>query len=88
MAPSAPTPSLSTAKDTNSAIVAVLFLALKVLSERTVSLAAALFPLIGLSLGFYLWLQVLAEPSILQLVGLGLFAAFFLLMLLVRPRHG
>ena len=82
---SSPAPSqTSPTSDRGNPVVELLLLALRLLSTRTIVLANHLLPVVGISMAFYLWLQVLHEPSILQLVGLGAFGAFFLLLMLVR----
>ena len=58
--------------------------ALKVLSQKTI---VALASLVDLSLAasvFVMWVLVIAQPSILQLVGLGGYAVFVLLALFMR----
>lgn len=64
-----------------SASVEMFLLALRVLSAKT---ASGLLPLVGLVMGFILWLKVLPEPTIFQLVGLGLYGVFFVTLLMVR----
>jgi hypothetical protein len=76
-APPVPAPS-------SSAVVDLVVLALRLLGTRTIMLGNALLPVVGLSMGFALWWRCLPDPSPFQLTGLGLFGAFFLLLVLVR----
>jgi len=59
-------------------------LALRILSERTILLAGHLLPLFALASGFYLFQAVLPQPSEMQLIGCTLYAAYMLLMILIR----
>lgn len=57
---------------------------LQVLSTRVVALAGHSIALLALFLWFVLWMRVIDSPSMLQLIGLGLFAAASLLLVAVR----
>lgn len=58
---------------------------LRVFSQRLMLwLGNHTLPLIVLGMGLYLWQQAMTSPSVLQLVGLGLFGAFSLLLILIR----
>lgn len=60
-------------------------LVLQVFSQRlALWLGLHTLPLTILAIGAILWWRVLPQPSIEQLVGLALFGAFGLLLLLVR----
>lgn len=82
-APAAPTRDDDPETGARSAL-AFCVLALRVLSLRSVQLAGHLLPLFALGTGFALWWRVLPEPTSPQLVGLGLYGAFMLLLILAR----
>ncbi len=63
-----------------------LGLVLKVLSQRTVLLGAALMPLAALALLFILTQQVLDNPNTYQLVALAIYGIFALALILVRSK--
>lgn len=56
---------------------AVIFLALKALSQRALIALESLFTLITVGSAFWLWMSI-PEPSVHQLVGLGMYAVFVL----------
>ena len=58
----------------------VLLTALTALSKRTVVALSNLFSLLTIASAFTLWYIVLPNPSIPQLVGLGLYGLFILAM--------
>ena len=62
----------------------MLFMALKALSQRALVALSACFSLITVGSAFALWWRVLPEPSVLQLVGLGLYALFLLSIHILR----
>jgi hypothetical protein len=62
----------------------LLLLALKALSQRTVIALSNLFTLIGLASAFWLWWTVLVNPTVNQLVGVGGYSVFLLLLEYVR----
>jgi hypothetical protein len=70
----------------SAAITDGLMLALKALSQRALVALAALEHLILAGSVFAIWLRVIAEPSELQLVGVGGYAAFVLLLVWMRNR--
>jgi len=55
-----------------------LTLGLQALSQRTVVALSRLFVLLATASAFALWLKVLPEPTVLQLIGLGMYAIFVL----------
>lgn len=58
---------------------------LRILSQRLLLwLGDHTLPFIVLGTGVWLWMRVMADPSVLQLVGLGLYAVFSLLVVIVR----
>ena len=79
--PEAPAPASSAAE---SAGMHMLYLGLKALSQRALVAIAALFTLLTVASAFALWWRVLPDPSVFQLVGLGLYAVFILAIHLVR----
>jgi len=87
--PPAPTAPTST-EPKESAALAVAVLVLQALSARvTAWLAGHTLPLVALAIAIYLWTKVMADPTPYQLIGLGLYAAFALIILLIRSaRHG
>ena len=66
--------------------VEFLSLLLSVLSQRTVAALGHVFPIIVLASGFALWWRILPDPSDHQLIGVGLYAIFMLLILVVKRR--
>ena len=77
----APAPASSSAK---SAGMHMLYLGLKALSQRALVALSALFTLLTVASAFALWWRVLPDPSVFQLIGLGLYAIFILAVHLVR----
>lgn len=61
-------------------------LGLAILSQRTVAVAGHLIPLFAIGSGFTLWWAVKENPSINQLVGLGLYGLFMLAILALRKK--
>lgn len=65
---------------------AVLFLALKALSQRALIALESLFTLLTVGSGFWLWMSI-KDPNVYQLVGMGMYAMFVLAAnIIVRPR--
>jgi hypothetical protein len=61
---------------------------IEALNKRVVAwLAGHTLPLTALGIAVYLWIRVMADPSPYQLIGLGLYSVFALLVLLIRSRH-
>ena len=69
-----------------AAFANLLAMSLKALSQRALIALAALVDLALIASAFVLWLYVIREPSILQLVGVGMYAAFILLAIWARHR--
>jgi hypothetical protein len=69
-----------------SALTGMLMIALKALSQRTIVALASLVDLALAGSVFVLWVLVIAEPTTLQLVGLGMYGAFVLSALFMRRR--
>ena len=70
----------------NRAATHALIVALKALSQRAIVGLANLYALALAASAFFLWYRVLPTPSILQLVGLGMYGVFVLAMLALRRR--
>jgi hypothetical protein len=69
-------------------ITGMLMMALRALSQRTVIALASLVDLALAGSVFVLWLLVIAQPTQLQLVGLGMYGAFILICLWLRRGVG
>lgn len=78
-------PHPSQAKGQQFAIDAIT-LGLKTLSKKTLVALSTCFTGAGLFGGWLLWDSVLPNPSTMQLIGLGEFAAFFLALEVIRRR--
>lgn len=65
---------------TDSRAADVLLLALTALSKRTLTALASLFSLLTVAAVFWLALSIAADPTINQIVTLGIFSAFVLLI--------
>lgn len=77
-------PAPSPSSEPGESIVGLILTLLSLLNKRVVSFFGHLLPLIALASGFILWWKVLPEPSPNQLIGLGGYATFMLLILWVR----
>lgn len=64
----------------------MMMLALKALSQRALVAVSTLFTAAGLFGGWWLWNGILADPSPMQLVGVTLYAVFFIGLEIVRRR--
>ena len=69
-----------------SAFASLLALSLKALSQRALTAAASLVDLALIASAFVLWLNVIQQPSVLQLVGIGMYAGFILVSIWIRRR--
>jgi hypothetical protein len=69
-----------------SAFTSLLTVSLKALSQRALVALASLVDLALIASAFVLWLNVIEQPSVLQLVGVGMYAAFILVAIWVRTR--
>lgn len=71
-----------------AATTSVLLMALKAVSQRTLIAVSQLFTLATAGSAFWLWFVTLPAPSILQLVGLGLYGLLILALnwLVLRRR--
>ena len=84
LAPVAAAPSHKPGLD--EAATAMLLLGLKALSQRAVVALSHLFTLLTCISAFLLWQDVLPNPNSYQLVGLGLYGAFILMLHLVKRK--
>jgi len=69
-----------------SAATSMMLLAFSALSRRFVIALANLFMLVTIGSAFFLWYQI-PNPNVYQLIGLGMYAVFILLINLIRARH-
>lgn len=69
-----------------SALISLLLLATKSLSQRALVALGSLVDLALIASAFVLWLNVISEPSVLQLVGIGMYAVFILASVWTRHR--
>jgi len=65
----------------------LLYLTLKTLSKKTLIALSACADLLMVSSAFIMWLKVMAEPTDLQLVGLGGYGGFILIAVWMRNRY-
>lgn len=76
----------STVASSSSAATRMLLLAIAQLGKRFVIALSTLFTAAGLFSAWWLWASVLPSPSVLQLVGVGMYAAFLLALEFVRRK--
>ncbi len=69
-----------------TALGSLLMMSLKALSQRALVALASLVDLALIASAFVIWRSVMGEPSVLQLVGVGMYAAFILTALYTRHR--
>lgn len=81
--PPAPEPQAS---KLDAAAFAMLFTALKALSQKTVIAFANLYTLLLAASAFYIWVGVVTEPTILKLIGASLYSVFVLALCMVRRK--
>lgn len=65
-------------------LIGLLLLALRSLGERSINFVSHLIPVVGLCMGFVLWYDVLPDPSVHQLIGLGIYGSFVLAMIAIK----
>lgn len=70
----------------SAAAIKMLQIALAALGQKSVIALANLFTAAGLFSAWWLWQSVLPNPSVLQLVGVGMYATFLLILEFVRRR--
>jgi hypothetical protein len=66
----------------------MLLLALSALGKRALTAITNLFTLGLVASAWWLWNRILPDPTVLQLVGVGSYAVFCLLIDIVRRRNG
>lgn len=76
----------SNVASSSSAATRMLLLAIAQLGKRFVIALSTLFTAAGLFSAWWLWASVLPGPSVLQLVGVGMYAAFLLALEFVRRK--
>jgi len=74
----------ATVREETDKAAAALMLALKALSQRALVAFHSLFTLLLAGSAFALWWRTLPDPSVFQLVGLSIYAAFVLALHVVR----
>lgn len=79
-----PVPAARASRAIEQAAMAMLFAAVKALSQRAIVALGNLYALLLAASAFALWWRVLPAPSVRQLVGLALYGCFVLSMMLVR----
>ncbi len=67
-------------------VSAALQMALRTLSQKTLVALASLYSLLLAGAVFWVFWRILADPSVLQLVGAGMFSIFALAIHVVRKR--
>jgi len=67
--------------------IQTLMLGLSALSQRTLAALSRLFALITVVSAFVLWWAVMPNPTVLQLVGLGMFGVFVLAINVIVRRE-
>jgi hypothetical protein len=72
------------AQQGTAVMTTMLLMALKALSQRFVVALAALFDLGLCASVFFLWLQVIEQPTVFQLTGVGIYAIFALIVVWMR----
>lgn len=70
----------------NDASIKAIMLALKALSQRTIVALSSLFTLVTVLSAWYLWMVTLPNPSVQQLVGLGLYGVLVIVVNLIVKR--
>ena len=70
----------------NALATQMLTIALTALSQRALIAIASLFSITLAATAFFLWWMILPNPSINQLVGLGMYALFILALHIIRYR--
>ena len=71
----------------NDVAARMLTIALGALSQRALIALASMFSITLAGSAFWLWLIILPNPSINQLVGLGMYALFILALHVIRYRR-
>lgn len=82
----APQATQSSGVSHSSAATQMLLMAIGQLSKRFVIALSNLFTAAGLFSAWWLWSSVLPSPTVLQLIGVGMYALFLLALEFVRRR--
>lgn len=69
-----------------AAMTALLLTTLKTISQKTILALASLVDAGLIASAFALWIMVIAEPTVLQLVAVGMYGAFVMAALALRRR--
>lgn len=72
--------------DAENAAMSMILLGLKTLSQRTIVALGDLFTTLTCISAFWLWYSVLPAPNAYQLVGVGLYGLFILLLHIIRRK--
>lgn len=83
----ATTPTAPREPRTSSALTSLLMISLTALSKRAVVALASLVDLALIASAFALWLMIIGNPTVLQLIGCGVYALFMLVALWMRRRE-
>lgn len=75
-----------TQSEDTGAAMKIMMLALKSLSQKALVALSSLFSAAAVASAWALWYGVLREPTVLQLVGCGMYACFILAVEIVRRR--
>jgi hypothetical protein len=78
------TPPPRTADEATQRNMQLLLLSLRVVSQRALTAASHLFTLLLCGSALLIWWSVLTAPTVLQLVGVGMYAAFVLAIEWIR----
>jgi hypothetical protein len=82
-----PEPAVETSQPRAQSVATdAVFLALKALSQRALTALSDMADMALVGSAFVLWLLIIAQPTILQLVGSGAYALFIFATLLIRRR--
>lgn len=70
----------------DATLATILLTTLRTLSQRTIIALASLVDLALIGSAFALWVMVIANPTVYQLTGVGMYAVFILLAIWARRR--
>lgn len=86
--PGSPQPPQPQPRRVEAAATAMLLTGLRTLSQRSLIALGSLFTLMTVASAWWLWLETLPQPSVYQLIGLGLYGALIVLLnwLVLRRR--
>ena len=81
-----PTPRVVPASGGESRLLSLLAISLRQWSARAVIAFASLVHLLMLSSAFVVYLQVIGQPTVLQLIGTGMYSVFILAAVFIMRR--